>query len=182
MAEVKKPRAKSTVKSAPKADLVEMAAISAAETVEAVTEAKPASLPAMAATPVEAGAIFSSAKKQGDALRQAMSEAVAASAKGALEVNDKIIDAMNSDTSAAAAAEVLAVWLGENVAPAVIGVLNEDGAKLDFVASTGYQVDSELVAWMHREDEWQAWLTGRSRARAGAREADGQPRGSGVEA
>ena len=101
MAEVKKPRAKSTVKSAPKADLVEMAAISAAETVEAVTEAKPASLPAMAATPVEAGAIFSSAKKQGDALRQAMSEAVAASAKGALEVNDKIIDAMNTQRFAA---------------------------------------------------------------------------------
>jgi hypothetical protein len=88
MAEVKKPRAKSTVKSAPKADLVEMAAISAAETVEA-------------ATPVEAGAIFSSAKKQGDALRQAMSEAVAASAKGALEVNDKIIDAMNTQRFAA---------------------------------------------------------------------------------
>jgi hypothetical protein len=101
MAEVKKPRAKSTVKSAPKADLVELAAISAAETVEAVTEAKPASPPAMAATPVEAGAIFSSAKKQGDALRQAMSEAVAASAKGALEVNDKIIDAMNTQRFAA---------------------------------------------------------------------------------
>jgi hypothetical protein len=101
MAEVKKPRAKSTVKSMPKADLVEMAAISAAETVEAVRETKPASLPATAATTIEAGAIFSSAKKQGDALRQAVSEAVAASAKGALEVNDKIIDAMNTQRFAA---------------------------------------------------------------------------------
>jgi hypothetical protein len=30
--------------------------------------------------------------------------------------------------------------------------------------------------------EWEAWLTGRSRAPVGPREADGQPRGSGVEA
>jgi hypothetical protein len=102
MAEVKKPRAKSTAKSVQKADdLVEMAAISTAETIEAVTEAKPASLPAIAAAPVEAGAIFSSAKKQGDVLRQAMSEVVATSAKGALEVNDKIIEAVNAQRHAA---------------------------------------------------------------------------------
>jgi hypothetical protein len=98
MAEVKKPRAKSTAKSVQKADLVEMAALSAAE---AVAETKPASLPAFAAAPVEAGAIFTSATKQGDILRQAMSEAVTASTKGALEVNDKIIDAMNTQRLAA---------------------------------------------------------------------------------
>jgi hypothetical protein len=101
MAEVKKPRAKSTAKSVQKADLVEMAALSAAETAEAVAETKPASLPAFAAAPVEAGAIFTSATKQGDILRQAMSEAVTASTKGALEVNDKIIDAMNTQRLAA---------------------------------------------------------------------------------
>ncbi|QRM28657.1 phasin family protein [Microvirga sp. VF16] len=102
MAEVKKPRAKSTVKSVQKADdLVEMAAVSAAEIVEAVVEAKPASLPTIATTPLEAGAIFSSAKKQGDVFRQAVSEAVAASAKGALEVNDKIIDAVNTQRDVA---------------------------------------------------------------------------------
>ncbi|MBA1158535.1 phasin family protein [Microvirga mediterraneensis] len=102
MAEVKKPRAKTTAKTAQKAtDLVEMAAIPAAETIEAVAEAKPAPLPATIAGPAEAGAIFSSAKKQGDVFRKAMSEAVAASAKGALEVNDKIIDAMNSQRHAA---------------------------------------------------------------------------------
>jgi hypothetical protein len=98
MAEVKKPRAKSTAKSVQKADLVEMAALSAAE---AVAETKPASLPAFAAAPVEAGTIFTSATKQGDILRQAMSEAVTASTKGALEVNDKIIDAMNTQRLAA---------------------------------------------------------------------------------
>ena len=54
MAEVKKPRAKSTAKSVHKADLVEMAAVSAAETVEAIVEAKPASLPAIAPKPIEA--------------------------------------------------------------------------------------------------------------------------------
>jgi hypothetical protein len=101
MTEAKKTRAKSTAKSVQKADLVEMAALSAAETVETILEAKPASLPTIATPPVEAGAIFSSAKKQGDALRQAMSEAVAASAKGALEVNDKIIEAVNTQRHAA---------------------------------------------------------------------------------
>lgn len=103
MAEVKKPKAKSPAKSVQKTDdLVEMAAISTAQTVEAVTEeARPVSLPAIAATPAEAGAIFSSARKQGDVLRQAVSEAVAASAKGVLEVNGKIIDAVNTQHHAA---------------------------------------------------------------------------------
>jgi hypothetical protein len=101
MAEVKKPRAKSTAKNVQKADLVEMAAASAAETIEAVVEAKPAALPAIAAKPIEASSMFSSAKKQSDVLRQAMSEAVAVSAKGALEVNGKIIDAVNTQRNVA---------------------------------------------------------------------------------
>ncbi len=97
MAEAKKTRAKSTAKSVQKADLVEMAAISAAETAQAVTEVKPAA----PAKPVEAAALFSSARTQGDALRQAMSEAEAASANGALEVNGKIIEALNTQSNAA---------------------------------------------------------------------------------
>ncbi|UVF18798.1 phasin family protein [Microvirga terrae] len=102
MAEVKKPKAKSTAKSMQKAgDLVEMAAIPTADTVEAVTEATPVPHSATATAPIEAGTFFSSARKQGDALRQAMSEAAAASAKGALEVNDKIIDAMITQRHAA---------------------------------------------------------------------------------
>ena len=102
MAEVKKPRAKTTAKTAQKAtDLVEMAAIPAAETVEAVAEAKPAPLSATIAAPAEAGALFSSVRNQGDVLRKAMSEAVATSAKGALEVNEKIIEAMNTQRDAA---------------------------------------------------------------------------------
>ncbi len=101
MAEAKKTRARNTAKSAQKADLVEMAAISAAETVETVLEAEPAASPAAPGQAVEATALFSSARVQGDALRQAMSEAVAASAKGALEVNGKIIEALNTQRDAA---------------------------------------------------------------------------------
>lgn len=102
MAEVKKPRAKSTAKSVQKVDdLVEMAAVHAPDTLEAATGAAPASLPMAAVSPVEAGAILASARKQGDALRQAMTEAVTASARGALEVNGKIIDAMNMQHLAA---------------------------------------------------------------------------------
>jgi hypothetical protein len=101
MAEAKKTRAKSTAKSVQKADLVEMAAVSAAEAVETVTEAEPALLPAAPGKPVEAGALLSSARKQSDALRKAMSEAVTATAQGALEVNGKIIDALHMQSDAA---------------------------------------------------------------------------------
>jgi hypothetical protein len=95
-------RAAKSTKTAHKADLVEMAAHAAAETTETLVEASPApQSPAPTVQPVEVGAIFSSARKQGDAIRQAMSEAVAASAKGALEVNGKIIEAFNIQSNAA---------------------------------------------------------------------------------
>ncbi len=95
-------RAAKSTKTAHKADLVEMAAHAAAETTETLVEASPApqSL-APTVQPIEVGAIFFSARKKGDAIRQAMSEAVAASAKGALEVNGKIIEALNIQSNAA---------------------------------------------------------------------------------
>lgn len=100
MAEAKKTGTKRT-KSVQNADLVEMAAAPVAE-VETTVEAKPASQPtAPAVRPAEAGTIFSSVQAQGDALQQAMREAVAASAQGALEVNDKIIEALQSQSHAA---------------------------------------------------------------------------------
>ena len=105
MAEVKTARAKKAVrstKSAPKADLVEMAAMSAAEATELLTDASPApEAPALKAQPIETGAIFSSARQKSEAFRQALSEAVTASAKGALEVNDKVIVALNTQSNAA---------------------------------------------------------------------------------
>ena len=105
MAEAKKPRAKSATKATspePKADLIELAAAPAVTAMEAVTAAKPATQPkAPEVKFVAPEALFSSAKQQSDAFRQAVGEAVAASAKGALEVNGKIIDALNVQSSTA---------------------------------------------------------------------------------
>lgn len=105
MAEAKKPRAKRATKAASpelKADLIELAAAPAVAALEADTAAKPAMQPTAAAgKPAAPEALFSSAKQQGDAFRQAVGEAVTASAKGALEVNGKIIDALTIQSSAA---------------------------------------------------------------------------------
>jgi hypothetical protein len=105
MAEAKKPRAKSAAKVAgtePKTDLIELAAAPAVTATEPVTNSNPAlPLKASEVKPIAAEAFFSSAKKQSDAFRQAVGEAVTASAKGALEVNGKIIDAMNVQSNAA---------------------------------------------------------------------------------
>ena len=105
MAEAKKPRAKRATKVASpelKADLIELAAAPVAPVLEAVTAAKPVTQPkALEVKPVAPEALFSSAKKQGDAFRQAVGEAVTASAQGALEVNGKIIDALTAQSSAA---------------------------------------------------------------------------------
>ena len=105
MAEPKKPRAKSAAKASgtePKTDLIELAAAPAVMAAEPVANPKPAlPLTASEVKPIAAEAFFSSAKKQSDAFRQAVGEAVTASAKGALEVNGKIIDALNVQSNAA---------------------------------------------------------------------------------
>lgn len=102
MAEAKKPQAKRATKAASpglKADLIERAG---APALEAVTTAKPATQPKVAdVAPLAAEALFSSAKKQSDVFRQAVGEAVTMSARGVLEVNGKIIDALTIQSSAA---------------------------------------------------------------------------------
>lgn len=101
MVEVKKTRTRSP-KSALKADLVELAAAPVAETVEAVEAAAPVTSPApVAATVQKAEEVFSTVRSQGDALRLAMRESANVSAKGALEVNGKIIEALHSQGHAA---------------------------------------------------------------------------------
>ena len=101
MAEAKKPSAKGRARgakspvSAHKADLVEMAAATAATTLDSVADAGPAPLQG------GAGVLFSNAREQGDALRQAVRAAASVSAQGALEVNGKIIDALQSQSHAA---------------------------------------------------------------------------------
>lgn len=105
MAETKKPRVKSAAKVTslePKNDLIELAAAPAIKAVETAMDVKPAlQTRASELKPVAADTLFSSARKQSDTFRQAVGEAVAVSAKGALEVNDKIIDALNVQSNAA---------------------------------------------------------------------------------
>jgi len=104
MTETKKTRTRSA-KSAPNADLIELAA----ETVMAATEILQAAEPAPAPEPpASAGAkveesepFVLSARDQGEAIRKAMRETVAVSAQGALEVNDKIIQALQLQSHAA---------------------------------------------------------------------------------
>jgi hypothetical protein len=105
MAETKKTRTRSP-KIAPKADLVELAAASVAETAEVIEAAAPvapvATLPApVVETVKKTEEVFSTVRSQGDALRHAMRESATVSAKGALEVNGKIIEALHSQGHAA---------------------------------------------------------------------------------
>jgi hypothetical protein len=109
MAETKKTRTRSP-KIAPKADLVELAAAPVVETVEVIEAAKPvvpAAAPAVSPpapvveTVKKAEEVFSTVRNQGDALRHAMRESATVSAKGALEVNGKIIEALHSQGHAA---------------------------------------------------------------------------------
>ena len=108
MAEAKKASAKGRAKgakspaSAHKADLVEMAAATMADTVDSVADAGPAPQVALQG-PLHGGAgvLFSNAREQGDALRQAVRAAASVSAQGALEVNGKIIDALQSQSHVA---------------------------------------------------------------------------------
>jgi len=104
MAEAKKTRTRN-VKSAPKADLVEMAAAPVAGIVEAVEVETPAALstaaPALIETVKKTEEVLSTVRGQSDALRQAMRESATVSAKGALEVNGKIIEALHSQGHAA---------------------------------------------------------------------------------
>ncbi|HZH11437.1 MAG TPA: phasin family protein [Microvirga sp.] len=108
MTETKKTRTRkpaSAPKGAPKADLVAMAAAPAAEVTETVQAAEPAPAvkPAVSAEMTVTGTepfVFS-LNDQGEALRQAMREVVSVSAKGALEVNDKIIQALQVQGNAA---------------------------------------------------------------------------------
>lgn len=105
MAEAKKTRTRSP-KSAPKADLIELAAAPVAETVS-VTEAATPPLPqaissvSVAETVRKAEQAVSTVRSQGDALRHAMRESATVSAQGALEVNGKIIEALHSQGHAA---------------------------------------------------------------------------------
>lgn len=108
MTETKKTRTRkpaSAPKSAPKADLVEMAAAPVAEATDIVQAAEPAPAPeptvSVEAAVKESEPFVFALKDQGEAIRHAVREAVTVSAKGALEVNDKIIHALQVQGHAA---------------------------------------------------------------------------------
>ena len=104
MTETKKTRTRSA-KSALKADLIELAAEPATEAAEIVqaAESAPAPKPSAAVDPTskESEAFVFSLRDQGEAIREAMRETVAVSASGALEVNDKIIQALQTQSHVA---------------------------------------------------------------------------------
>ncbi|SCZ04494.1 phasin family protein [Microvirga guangxiensis] len=92
-------------KSAPKADLIALAAEPVADvtTVEQAAEAAPVLEPTVSTTlKIEKSEPFAfSLRDQGETIRQAVRETVVTSAQGALEVNDKIIQALNDQGHAA---------------------------------------------------------------------------------
>jgi len=104
MTETKKTRTRSA-KSALKADLIELAAEPATEAAEIVQAAESAPAPQSSAavdpTSKESEPFVFSLRDQGEAIREAMRETVAVSASGALEVNDKIIQALQTQSHVA---------------------------------------------------------------------------------
>jgi hypothetical protein len=102
MAEVKKARAKGTrtgvksVKQAAPAEVMDA-------TSEMTLDLAPAPLPVVPSSvePVEVVQIAQASQARGEVLRKAVSETVAVSARGALEVNEKIIEALQAQSDAA---------------------------------------------------------------------------------
>ncbi len=99
MAEAKKARAK-TIRTSPKSVANAPAAAKTDVTTELALNVKPASLPLSLPTaqPIEAAQV---PPVRSEVLRKAVSEAVSVSARGALEVNDKIIEALQAQSDAA---------------------------------------------------------------------------------
>jgi len=100
MTETKKTRTRKP-KSAPKADLIALAAEPVAEVTELAQAAEPVLTPFVSSPAKDAEAFARPFRDQSETLRRAMRDAVAASAQGALEVNDKVIQALQIQGQAA---------------------------------------------------------------------------------
>ncbi len=154
MAEAKKASAKGRARGAKspvsthKADLVEMAAATAADTVDSVADAGALQGPLHGG----AAALFSNAREQGDALRQAVRAAASVSAQGALEVNGKIIDALQSQSHVA-----LDLWrtaIGTTNLPQALQAQTSATRQAYETASTQWRDIAETTArWMTRSFE-----------------------------
>ncbi len=152
MAEAKKASAKGRARgakspvSAHKADLVEMAAATAADSVADAGAALQGPLHG------GAGALLSNAREHGDALRQAVRAAASVSAQGALEVNGKIIDALQSQSHVA-----LDLWrtaIGTTSLPQALQAQTSATRQAYETASAQWRDIAETTArWMTRSFE-----------------------------
>ncbi len=155
MTETRKTRTRSA-KSAAKPDLVEMAAEPVAKASEIVQAAEPVpadGLPAAAESRTKDDEPFVvSFRDQGEVFRQAVRETVAASAKGALEVNGKIIQALQTQGHAA-----LDLWRAAIDNPRLPDGLNaQTGAARQAFETTSSQwkdVAETTARWMTKSVE-----------------------------
>ncbi len=158
MAEAKKASAKGRARSAKspvsahKADLVEMAAATAADTLDTADSVADAGAALQGPLHGGAGALLSNAREQGDALRQAVRAAASVSAQGALEVNGKIIDALQSQSHVA-----LDLWrtaIGTTSLPQALQAQTSATRQAYETASAQWRDIAETTArWMTRSFE-----------------------------
>ena len=148
------PKASTLKASAPKADLIALAAEPVAEAAETVPAAQPAPVPAapVSAFAKESEPFTFALRDQGETIRQAVRETVVASAHGALEVNEKIIQALSVQGHAA-----LDLWrtaLGNSRQPD--GFNAQTGAARQAFETTSAQwkdVAETTARWMTRSVE-----------------------------
>jgi hypothetical protein len=153
MAEAKKPRAKGTrtsAKGAKQAAPAEAANVMA----EMTLDLKPVVLsvvpPSVQAVEVVQPAPIPQAR--GDVLRQAVSETVAVTARGALEVNEKILEALQAQSNAA-----LEIWRTALSAPRLSDVIRvqASGTRQAYEAASAQWTDiaTTTAQWLNKSLE-----------------------------
>lgn len=151
MAEVKKARAKVT-RTGPKGVLKAAPAAKAevASDQLAMVELAPPVAVTPSVAPTEAPQLLQ--RERADALRKVMSEAVNATARGALEVHDKIIEALQVQSDTA-----LEVWETSLKAPHLSEAIRvqTNGARRAYEAASAQWTDiaTTTASWLHRSLE-----------------------------
>ncbi len=145
------PKASTLKASAPKADLIALAAEPVAEVAKTV-QAAPVPAAPVSASAKESEPFTFALRDQGETIRQAVRETVVASAHGALEVNEKIIQALNDQGHAA-----LDLWrtaLGNSRQPDGFNAQTGAARQAFETASAQWKDVAETTArWMTRSVE-----------------------------
>jgi hypothetical protein len=153
MAEVKKARAKGTrtgAKGAKQAAPAEAANVMA----EMTLDLKPAVLSVVASNdqPVEVAQPAPIPQARGDVLRQVVSETVAVTARGALEVNEKILGALQAQSDAA-----IEIWRTALSAPRLSDVIRAQasGTRQAYEAASAQWTDiaTTTAQWFNKSLE-----------------------------